>query len=82
MYRQNLTDEKNKKIKENDKIRKREKRANVQLTVDKLAIKRRMDREQQRKWREKAKLKPIKIKITMPFMPIKIIMPIKISMSF
>ena len=40
---------KNKRIKENDKIRKREKRANVQLTVDKLAIKRRMDREQQRK---------------------------------
>ena len=38
-YRQNLTDERKKEIKENDKTRKREKRASVQLTVDKLAEK-------------------------------------------
>ena len=38
-YRQNLTDERKKEIKENDKTRKREKRASVQMTVDKLAEK-------------------------------------------
>lgn len=55
-----------KKMKENDKIKKREKRASVQLTVDKLAERRRKDREWQRKCREKARLiKPTKT--NMPF---------------
>ena len=38
-YRQNLTDERKKEIKESDKTRKRERRASVQMTVDKLAEK-------------------------------------------
>lgn len=48
----------------NGKIRKWESRASLQLTVNKLAEKRRKDREWQRKCWEKAKLnKPIKINV-------------------